>query len=232
MAVSATAAQEIADGDYRGAFARLRESGSRPFLQAGFPDLPDLVEAAVRSGSVASARELMPRLDAYADAAGTPWVVGLTERCHALLADDTAAEQHYRRSIECLDSSGHQGDCARSRLLYGKWLRRMRRRSDARIQLQAAWATFGDVGADAFAARARRALKAAGAEPDATSSPLGSLTPQEIEVARLAAGGATNAEIGSTLFISANTVDYHLRKVFRKLGVTSRRQLTEHVPTL
>ena len=163
---------------------------------------------------------------------GAPWARGLAARSAALLADDEDAEGHYLASIDILDTPSHRGDCARSRLVYGEWLRRMRRRTEAQTQLQTARDVFVDVGATAFAERARRELTAAGGRPDEPSLSVGELTPQETEVARLAARGTTNADIGSALFISSNTVDYHLRKVFRKLGVTSRRQLSEHFPDL
>lgn len=232
MALSAIAANEIADGDYQAAFERLTDLADRPFLQAGFPQLADLVEAAVRSGNVGTARTATEQICRYAAASGTPWVVGLARRCEAMLADDEKAEAHFTASVTSLDTAGHRGDCARTRLLYGEWLRRMRRRSDARAQLQAAWDAFAEAGAEAFAQRARRELKATGAEPMESAPLLGTLTAQEVEVTRLAARGATNAEIGAALFISTNTVDYHLRKVFRKLDVTSRRQLAEHLAAL
>jgi DNA-binding CsgD family transcriptional regulator len=229
MAAGAIAANEIADGDYQTALERLADLADRPFLQAGFPQLGDLVEAAVRSGNLATARQTADQLSCYAQASGTPWVVGISQRCEALLAEDDRAEAHYRASLASLDAASHRGDRARTQLVYGEWLRRMRRRNDARAELQAAWDGFEETGAVAFAQRARRELKATGAEPVESASVLGTLTAQEIEVARLAARGATNAEIGAALFISTNTVDYHLRKVFRKLDVTSRRQLSEHV---
>ncbi|MDQ7993000.1 MAG: LuxR C-terminal-related transcriptional regulator [Propionicimonas sp.] len=232
MAIGALAENEIADGDYQAAFARLSGLAEQPFLQAGFAHLPELVEAAVRSGHRDRASRVASLVDRYADLAGTDRAAGLAHRCAALLADDASAERHYLASIAALDTPGHGGDCARTRLLYGEWLRRVRRRGEASKQLLAAWDAFGRVGATAFAERARRELKAAGAEPDQAARVAGDLTPQELEVARLAARGATNAEIGAALFISANTVDYHLRKVFRKLDVTSRRQLSEHMPSL
>jgi len=230
MAVGALGIVEIADGDYASAFERLSGLVQHPFLQASFHHIPELVEAAVRSGNVSAARTAAARLRMYASEAATPWVRGLSMRCDALLADDGDAEALYLASIDHLDSVAHRGDAARSRLVYGEWLRRVRRRADARIPLHAAREAFMDVGASAFAERARRELVAAGERIEEPTARVGLLTPQEAEVARLAARGVTNADIGSALFISSNTVDYHLRKVFRKLGVSSRRQLADHFP--
>lgn len=232
MAVGALGIVEIAEGDYASAFERLSQLVRHPFLQASFHHIPELVEAAARSGNASAAREAADRLRRYAAAAGTPWVRGLSARCDALLADDADAERLHLESIEVLDTLAHRGDAARSRLVYGEWLRRVRRRSDARIPLQAAHEVFLEVGAHAFAERARRELTAAGERIEEPAAHVAQLTPQEAEVARLAARGATNADIGSALFISSNTVDYHLRKVFRKLGVSSRRQLVDHFPAL
>ncbi|WP_163619155.1 LuxR family transcriptional regulator [Microbacterium sp. B35-30] len=230
MAVGALGIVEIAEGDYASAFERLSHLVEHPFLQASFHHIPELVEAAVRSGNVAAAHTAAASMRRYAAASGSPWARGLAARCDALLAGDGDAEALYLASIGLLDTPSHRGDAARSRLVYGEWLRRMRRRSDARVPLHAAREAFLDVGATGFAERARRELTAAGEQISEPALPMGQLTPQEAEVARLAARGATNADIGSALFISSNTVDYHLRKVFRKLGVSSRRQLTDHFP--
>ncbi|WP_243074055.1 LuxR family transcriptional regulator [Microbacterium sp. SS28] len=232
MAIGALAIAEIADGEYAAAYDRLWDLVEHPYLQASFHHIPELVEAAVRSGRTTAARAAAARLDAYADATGAPWARGLAARGRALLAEPADAERLYLDSIELLDTPGHRGDAARSRLVYGEWLRRMRRRSDARVQLQAARDAFLDVGATAFAERARRELTAAGERVEDQDTHVGDLTSQETEVARLAAAGSTNADIASVLFISPNTVDYHLRKVFRKLGVSSRKQLAEHFPRL
>lgn len=231
MAVGALAINEIADGEYRSAFERLSPLVRNPYMQASFHHIPELVEAAVRSGNRDIARETAAQLDRYAAASGTAWANGLAHRAAALLADDDRAEPHFRASVMLLDAPTHRGDRARSRLLYGEWLRRMRRRSEAQEQLRSARDTFIDVGAHRFAERARRELVAAGAKLEEPTALPGALTAQEAEVARLAAHGATNADIGSVLFISSNTVDYHLRKVFRKLGITSRRQLADLLPS-
>jgi DNA-binding CsgD family transcriptional regulator len=147
-------------------------------------------------------------------------------RSRALVSSNDTAETAYRESIDRLDASGARLHSARSRLLYGEWLRRQHRRRDARVALSDALAVFESEGARAFEQRARAELLATGATArprrDDTRD---DLTPQEEQIARLAATGATNPEIGARLFISANTVDYHLRKVYRKLGIKSRREL-------
>jgi len=148
------------------------------------------------------------------------------------VADDADAEALYLESIEALANVRGRVHGARSRLVYGEWLRRRRRRSDAREQLQAAHDVFTDMGARHFAERARRELAASGERAPRRHLGTGlSLTPQEERIAQLAATGATNAEIADKLFLSASTVDYHLRKVYRKLHLTSRRQLQHALDT-
>ncbi|WP_172979682.1 helix-turn-helix transcriptional regulator [Agromyces agglutinans] len=227
MATAALAIREVAEGRYQQAYDRLRDLVDLPFLQAGFHQIPEFVEAAARSRHRDEAVEAATRMRAFADASGSPWARGMDERCTALLADDAGAEQHYLASIGSLDLTEMTGERGRARLLYGEWLRRMRRRRDAREQLHRAWELFEQAGAPAFAERARRELEATGETAELTERPEAVLTAQESLVARLAAQGATNPEIGATLFISTNTVDYHLRKVFRKLGLSSRRQLAD-----
>ena len=188
--------------------------------------LPDLIEAAVRCGERDAAEQVLARVASRAAASPTPLMLGLLARSRALLSGGTDAEASYREAISHLEHARGRVHLARAELLYGEWLRREKRPRDAREHLQAAYDVFRDVGADGFAERARGELAAAGqtARPPA-SSPGGSLTPQERQVATLAAASFTNLEIASRLFISPKTVDYHLGKVFRKLGVGSRRQL-------
>jgi DNA-binding CsgD family transcriptional regulator len=149
-------------------------------------------------------------------------------RCRALLTDDEAI---YREAIERLARSRAAVELARSRLVYGEWLRRENRRIDAREVLRAAHESFSRMGAEAFAERARRELLATGETARRlTADTRATLTPQEVQVARLARAGHTNPEIGAQLFISPRTVEYHLRKVFAKLGIRSRRELRAALP--
>jgi RNA polymerase sigma factor (sigma-70 family) len=148
----------------------------------------------------------------------------------ALLAEDEAAETLYREAIDHLRSTRLRVDLARTHLLYGEWLRREGRRTDARTELRTAHELFSDFGMEAFAERARVELEATGEHArKRTVETLGELTPQESQISRLAAEGRTNREIASQLFISPKTVEYHLRKVFRKLGVNSRTQLANRL---
>jgi DNA-binding CsgD family transcriptional regulator len=222
--------RSIADGHYRDAFERLTPLIARPFLQVTYQQLPEFVEAGVRSGKPDAVEAAVERLKVFAEVSGTPWIRGVAARSAALLEPESTAEPLYREAIAHLEGAVVPGDLGRAHLVYGEWLRRMKRRRDARDELRAALAIFEAAGASAFAERARRELHGTGervlrhepGEPDL-------LTPQEAAIARRAAEGETNAEIGAELFISANTVDYHLRKVFRKLGVSSRRQLAERL---
>src|SRR6185437_8609844 len=156
--------------------------------------------------------------DDMARACGTDWALGLAARSAALLAEGPGAEELYVEAIERLGRSSMRVDLARGRLLYGEWLRRERRRVDARKELRAAYDLFCDFGMQAFADRARVELEATGERARKRSiDTLDQLTPQESQVARLAAEGNTNREIAAQLFISPSTVEYHLRKAFRKL---------------
>jgi DNA-binding CsgD family transcriptional regulator len=198
--------------------------------------LVELIEAAVRSGRSESADEALRRLSDKTRASGTDWALGLEARSRALLSDGEAAEPLYRLAIERLGRTRVRVELARAHLLYGEWLRRERRRLDARDQLRTAHKLFTEFGMQAFAERTRIELEATGERPrKRTDETRDDLTPQEAQISRLAAKGDTNQEIAAQLFISPSTVDYHLRKAFRKLGVKSRHQLghyvLEHVST-
>jgi DNA-binding CsgD family transcriptional regulator len=188
--------------------------------------LPGLVEAAVRAGDYEAAATAHKTLSERALAAGTPWALGLRARCEALLAEGAGAEGCYLESIGQLKRCRMTVDLARTHLLYGQWLRRAKRRRDARRELRTAHDMFAAMGADRFAKQAAAELRATGERARArTPETAVDLTPQETRVADLAAAGASDSEIAAQLFISPSTVDYHLRKVFRKLQVTSRTQL-------
>lgn len=190
--------------------------------------MPELIEAAVRVGALELAAETDRRLTERSRASGTDWSLGIAARSHALLVGDGRADALYAESIERLARTRIAVDLARAHLLYGEWLRRQRRRLDARDELQIAHEMFSRFGMEAFAERARVELRAAGehARKRTVETP-DQLTPQESQVARLAAQGNTNKEIAAQLFISAYTVEYHLHKAFRKLDVKSRTQLAQ-----
>ena len=228
IAMMGLSVRDVAEGHYVDGYARLKPMVDRPFLQVTYQQWPDYVEAAVRSGHPEVAAAAARQLRHHAEVSGTPWVRGLADRSDALLATDSEAEPLFLSAIAWLEQSTAIGDLGRAHLLYGEWLRRMKRRRDAREQLRTALSIFEDAGAPAFAARARSELAATGEQSPRTEvSGVASLTPREATIASMAAAGNTNQEISSTLFISTNTVDYHLRKVFRKLGVSSRRQLAD-----
>lgn len=211
FAAAVVAAREVLDGDYATSYSRV---------------LPDLVEAAFYAEDLPTAVWALELLTERATASGTPWALGLLTRAQALLSDPGEAEKLFVSAIDQLGKTAGVADLARAHLLYGEWLRRQRRRKDARDSLRTALTMFEDLGAPAFADRARQELQGTGETArrrDVESA--GELTTQEAAIAALARDGLTNPEIAERLFISASTVDYHLRKVFRKLGVESRRQL-------
>jgi RNA polymerase sigma factor (sigma-70 family) len=188
--------------------------------------MAELIEAAVRAGSPEHAAEAHSRLEAMARVTGSEWALGLVARSGALLTEGQPAEGRYLEAIDRLGRGRMAVDLARAHLLYGEWLRRQRRRSDAREQLRVAHGRFSGFGMDAFAERARIELEATGEHArKRTADTLDDLTPQESQIARLASDGNTNREIAAQLFISPSTVEYHLRKAFRKLDVKSRTQL-------
>jgi DNA-binding CsgD family transcriptional regulator len=192
--------------------------------------LAEQVEAATRSANPGPAAHALAQLSISTRASGTDWAVGIEARSRALVSEGETAESLYSEAIERLRATRVRSELARCHLLYGEWLRRERRRLDARDQLRTAHELFSQFGMEAFAERARVELEATGEHArKRTADTRDDLTPQETQVARLAADGATNQEIAAQLFISPSTVDYHLRKVFRKLGVKSRHQLKQHV---
>ena len=193
--------------------------------------LPELVEAAARAGDAELAREALERLAETTRPCGTDVALGIEARCQALLSDGTAADDLYREAIERFSRTRLRPDLARAHLLYGEWLRREGRRVDAREQLRAAHDMFTAIGTEAFADRTSRELVATGEKARKRSPETrDELTPQEEQIARLARDGLSNPEIGAQLFVSARTVEWHLRNVFAKLGITSRRQLRTALP--
>jgi len=193
--------------------------------------LPELIEAAVRSGHADVAVGPMANLAESTRAGGTEFGLGIEARSRALLSQGETADRLYREAIERLSRTRYRPDLGRAHLLYGEWLRREDRRTQARIQLRAAHDLLSAIGAEAFAERARRELQATGQNVSKRNrETVTTLTAQEALIARLARDGRTNPEIGAQLFLSARTVQYHLRKVFTKLGITSRGQLRQVLP--
>jgi ATP/maltotriose-dependent transcriptional regulator MalT len=192
----------------------------------------ELVEAAVRSGHPKVANDALRQLAETTTASGTHWARGVEARSRALLADGATAEHLYLESIACLGRTRVRTELARAHLLYGEWLRRERRRIDAREQLRIALDMFENMGIELFAERSRRELQATGetARKRAVATVDQELTAREAHIALLARDGLSNPEIGARLFISARTVKYHLKNVFTKLGISSRSQLEGVLP--
>jgi DNA-binding CsgD family transcriptional regulator len=218
-----TALRHNGNGHYGEALADARQACEHEDVMFYGWALVELIEAGVRNGRPDEAAAALDRLSERTQAAGTEWALGIEARSRALV---TADEPLYRESIERLARSRAALELARSRLVYGEWLRRENRRTDARELLRAAYESFSHMGAVAFAERSRRELLTTGETvrritPDTRDA----LTPQEIQVARLAREGHTNPEIGAQLFLSPRTVEYHLHKVFRKLDVGNRKEL-------
>jgi DNA-binding CsgD family transcriptional regulator len=191
--------------------------------------LPELIEAAARTGKQAAAGTGNAALEQLAEstqAGGTDFGLGMLARSRALLTEGRAAEALYREAIDRLGRTKLRPELARAHLLYGEWLRREKRRLDARVQLRVAHDMLSEMGLEAFAERTRRELMATGETVrKRTTQNLSELTAQETHIARLVVEGHTNPEIGAELFLSARTVEWHLRKVFTKVGITSRREL-------
>jgi DNA-binding CsgD family transcriptional regulator len=218
---------ELGRGHYEQARVHALRVFEEDVLWFGTYALADAVEAAARTDDIDGAQVARARLRERAQATGTPWALGLLARADALLASEDQADALYRESLEHFGHCGVASELARTHLLYGEWLRRLRRRRDARVHLRASDQIFDAMGAAAFARRTRVELLATGEHarvraPETRQQ----LTPQEEQIAELAAEGDSNAEIAAQLFISPHTVAYHLHKVFGKLNVGSRHQLS------
>jgi len=215
-------------GNYRAALDAAERAVAIGDLWHTSAALPDLVEAASRADQPERAAAATEEFSARANASGTQWALGAAARCRALTGNGPDAEGNYREAVERLGRCRVVFELARSHLVYGEWLRREGRRQDAREQLRTAHQLLSDMGAVAFAERAARELRATGERPGRrTTQQTDELTVHELHIARLVATGATSREVASQLFLSPRTVEAHLRSIFRKLGITSRRQLRE-----
>ncbi|WP_084460804.1 helix-turn-helix transcriptional regulator [Nocardia kruczakiae] len=213
-------------GRYQAALESAEKACEHDDLAAVGHALAELVEAGVRADDHGAARRALSRLERRARASGTDWALGMLSRSQALLSAGEEAEASYREALERLSRTRVAVYLARTHLVYGEWLLRENRRSDAREQLRVAYDMLRGFGADAFAERARRELLAAGSSVRRTGIKAGEvLTAQEVQIAGLASNGLTNPEIAAELFISPRTVEWHLRKVFTKLDLTSRKEL-------
>jgi DNA-binding CsgD family transcriptional regulator len=213
---------------YKEATSAARQAAGNPFDPWGaLWALPELVEAAARLGDAELARDALDRLAVMTQPSGNDPALGIEARCRALLSDGADADDLYREAIDRLGLTRLRPELARAHLLYGEWLRREGRRVEAREQLRTAHELLAAIGMGAFAERARRELIATGEKVRKRGvETRDQLTPQEEQIARLASDGCTNPEIAAQLFLSARTVEWHLGKVFGKLGVSSRRELT------
>jgi DNA-binding CsgD family transcriptional regulator len=214
-------------GRYADALAAVRQATGHHLVPTSIWALPELVEAAGRTRNTQLAREALDQLAEWTQAGGTDWGLGVEARCRALLSYGDQADYLYREAITRLGGTRIRLELARTHLLYGEWLRRQRRRADAREHLRTACQMLDEIGMEAFAERARRELRATGATARRRAVTTAvELTAQEAQIARLAAEGLSTPEIGTRLFLSPRTVQYHLGKVFTKLGITSRAQLS------
>ncbi len=213
-------------GEYSAAQGAAEKASDAAELSLSTIGLPELIEAAVRAGDPGTAADALARLSVRARASGTDWALGLEARSRALTSAGPAAEASYLGAIAHLGKSRIAGEAARAHLLYGEWLRREGRRQEARGQLRTAHELLSEMGAEAFAARAARELHATGEHPRKRAARrTDELTAQELHIARLVATGATSREVGAQLFLSPRTVESHLRNIFQKLNISSRRQL-------
>jgi DNA-binding CsgD family transcriptional regulator len=221
---------ELGLGNYQTACQMLQRAASGRSHPRIAVVAPDLIEASVRCGRRRAAAAILECFTGQARAIGTPLAMGLLSRSRALLASDDLAEDLYLEAIIQLERSHDPVQLARGHLLYGEWLRRHWRRRDAREQLRAAQDVFAAAGSS-FTERARAELAATGQTARRRSvDTQNNLTPRERQITQLVAQGATNTETAAKLYISTATVDYHLRSVFRKLGIQSRRQLFHSAP--
>jgi len=219
-------------GRYDRALPEARQASEQaPEVFVAAQALPELIEAASRTGQTQVAADALGRLAAGTSISQTDWASGIYARSRALLSDGDDAETAYREAIERLGRTPLRPELARAHLLYGEWLRREGRRADARVQLRTAHDLFDAIGMEAFAERARRELAASGETArQRTVEARDMLTPQEAQIARLARDGLSNPEIAAQLFLSVRTIEWHLRKVFAKLEISSRLQLQRALP--
>jgi DNA-binding CsgD family transcriptional regulator len=220
-------------GRYADALAAVRDAVECPYeIGVSSRAAAEAVEAATRTGDIRTADLALERLAEMARASGTLWVLGVEARSRALVSDGIAADDLYKEALEHLGTTRLRPELARTHLVYGEWLRREGRRVDAREQLRAAHELFVAMGMEAFAARAQSELAATGETArkriDETRA---DLTPQEAQIARLAAEGLTNPQIGAKLYLSPRTVEWHLRRTYPKLGINSRRELPTVMPS-
>jgi DNA-binding CsgD family transcriptional regulator len=231
LAEYATAVLHNGLGRYEAALAAAQRGAEHDDLGLFAWSLIELVEAGVRTGEPEVAAAAARQIGGQARASGSDWALGIDARSRAMLTDGPAAEALYREAVERLARSRIAVQLARTHLLYGEWLRREKRRLDARRQLRLAHEMFSGMGAEAFAERARRELLATGETVrKRTVEASAGLTAQEAQIAQLARDGQTNPQIGAELFISSRTVEWHLAKVFAKLDISSRRELRDALP--
>jgi DNA-binding CsgD family transcriptional regulator len=218
-------------GRYQEALSAARQAAGHRLVYLSMWALPELVEAAARTGNTRLAGDALDQLSEWTQAGRTEWGLGVEARSRALLSEGEAADRLYLEAIGRLGRTGMRPDLARAHLLYGEWLRRQRRHREARVQLRTAHGMLDAIGMEGFAARARHELRATGETARKRSvATIDQLTAQEAQIARLARDGLSNPEIGARLFLSRRTVQYHLGKVFTKLDITSRSDLRRILP--